>query len=243
MIARRLSPVVSFFATFPSKSPKWAFEHGRPKPRSVRARPSRLRLFCYSRELVAIETDTNLARLPRIPRGLPPMRQWLALSGVGIGDSRERSFQTLRRRTRGSGATAPSADDRFSRFPPVHRVEPEGRLRVRFDPFATPLENDRYLRKAEVQGLKKRGAQHVRIKGQAVELSPTDASASWDRRLASGFYPVAIFFSVWPSTRRRGQSCYRFFCARSRQRMERGSVGGDYTSRKGSSARSLPDCD
>jgi hypothetical protein len=43
-------------------------------------------------------------------------------------------------------------------------------------------------------------------------LSPTDASASWDRRLASGFYPVSIFFSVWPSTRRSGQSC--FFCAR-----------------------------
>ena len=25
---------------------------------------------------------------------------------------------------------------------------------------------------------------------------------------------VSIFFSVWPSTRRRGQSCCRFFCAR-----------------------------
>jgi hypothetical protein len=32
------------------------------------------------------------------------------------------------------------------------------------------------LRKAEVQGLQKRGAQHVRIKGQAVDLSPTHAS-------------------------------------------------------------------
>ena len=41
-----------------------------------------------------------------------------------------------------------------------------------------------------------------------------DASASWDRRLASRFYPVSIFFSVWPSTRRRGQSCCSFFCAR-----------------------------
>jgi hypothetical protein len=61
---------------------------------------------------------------------------------------------------------------------------------------AGPPRNDRYLRKAEVQGLQKRGAQHVRIKGQAVDLSPTDASASWDRRLASGFYPVSIFFSV-----------------------------------------------
>jgi impB/mucB/samB family len=47
-----------------------------------------------------------------------------------------------------------------------------------------------------------------------LDLSPTDASASWDRRSASGFYPVSIFFSVWPSTRRRGQSCCRFFCAR-----------------------------
>ena len=41
--------------------------------------------------------------------------------------------------------------------------------------------NVRFLRKAEVQGLQKRGAQHVRIKGQAVDLSPTDASASWER--------------------------------------------------------------
>ena len=61
-------------------------------------------------------------------------------------------------------------------------------------------------------------------------LSPTDASASWDRRLASGFYPVSIFFSVWPSTRRSGQSC--FFCARLAPADGRGSVGGDYISRK-----------
>ena len=33
------------------------------------------------------------------------------------------------------------------------------------------------------------------------------------------------------------------FSSRSRQRMGRGSVGGDYTSRKGSSAASLADCD
>ena len=66
----------------------------------------------------------------------------------------------------------------------------------RYGPFAKRSANGRCLRKAEVQGLQKRGAQHVRIKWQAVDLSPTDASASWDRRLASGFYPVSIFFSV-----------------------------------------------
>jgi hypothetical protein len=49
------------------------------------------------------------------------------------------------------------------------------------EPSDTLLANDRYLRKAEVQRLQKCGAQHVRIKGQAVGLSPTDASASWDR--------------------------------------------------------------
>jgi hypothetical protein len=89
----------------------------------------------------------------------------------------------------------------------------------------------RYLRKAEVQGLQKRGAQHVRIKGQAVDLSPTDASASWDRRL------------VWSSTRRRGNLAVASSALGWRQRMGRGSVGGDYTSRKGSSADSPPDCD
>ena len=35
-------------------------------------------------------------------------------------------------------------------------------------------------------------------------LSPTDASASWDRRLASLFYPVSIFFSLKRSGRQRG---------------------------------------
>src|SRR5580700_6792832 len=102
---------------------------------------------------------------------------------------------------------------------------------------------DRYLRKAEVQGLQKRGAQHVRIKGQAVDLSPTDASASWDRRLASGFYPVSIFFR---SGRQRGDRANLAVASSAlgwRQRMGRGSVGGDYISRKGSSAASLPDCD
>jgi hypothetical protein len=43
--------------------------------------------------------------------------------------------------------------------------------------------------KRKCKVFKKRDAQHVRIKGQAVDLSLTDASASWDRRLASGFYP------------------------------------------------------
>src|ERR1700720_656584 len=46
--------------------------------------------------------------------------------------------------------------------------------------------------KRKCKVFKKRDAQHVRIKGQAVDLSPTDASTSWDRRLASGFYPVSI---------------------------------------------------
>ena len=36
----------------------------------------------------------------------------------------------------------------------------------------------------------------------------------------------------WPSTRRSGQSCCRFSALGWRQRMGRGSVGGDYTSRK-----------
>src|SRR5580704_10688946 len=33
-------------------------------------------------------------------------------------------------------------------------------------------------------------------------------------KIGEWFLPASIFFSVWPSTRRRGQSCCRFFCAR-----------------------------
>jgi hypothetical protein len=61
------------------------------------------------------------------------------------------------------------------------RIDPCGEVNFRFGSFATRSMCDRYLPKAEVQGLQKRGAQHVRIKGQAVDLSPTDAPASWER--------------------------------------------------------------
>jgi hypothetical protein len=60
--------------------------------------------------------------------------------------------------------------------------------------------NVRYVRKAEVQGLQKRGAQHVQ-RGQAMNLSATYASASWERRSASG---SSIFFSLKRSGRQRG---------------------------------------
>jgi hypothetical protein len=58
---------------------------------------------------------------------------------------------------------------------------PFGRLFYAQAKFTTALRSAsvRMWREAEVQGLQKRGAQHVRIKGQAVDLSPTDASASW----------------------------------------------------------------
>jgi hypothetical protein len=67
--------------------------------------------------------------------------------------------------------------------------------------------------KRKCKVFKKRGAQHVRIKGQAVDLSPR-------------------------MRRHRGTDDWRVvsppfqFSSRSGQRMERGSVGGDYTSRK-----------
>ena len=109
-------------------------------------------------------------------------------------------------------------------------------------PFGKLSGNDRYLRKAEVESLQKRGAQHVRIKGQAVDLSPTDASASRDQRLTSGFYAVSIFSR---SDRQRGVGGTLAVASSAlgwRRRMGRGSVGSDYTSRKGSSAASPPDC-
>ena len=93
---------------------------------------------------------------------------------------------------------------------PQVRTTARGNLALRLAAAEWP----QFAQSGSARSSKAVGAQHVRIKGRAVDLSPTDASASWDRRLASGFYPVSIFFSFWPSTRRRGQSCCRFFCAR-----------------------------
>ena len=112
---------------------------------------------------------------------------------------------------------------------------PNGRVRL------AVRERPLFVRKAEVPGLQKRGAQHVRIKGQAVGLSPTDASASWDRIWL-------VVSTPFQFSSRSGRGAGRNLAVASsalgwRQRMGRGSVGGDYTSRKGSSAASLPDCD
>ena len=113
---------------------------------------------------------------------------------------------------------------------------------MRSFPYLTPSGNGRCLRKAKVQGLQKRGAQHVRMKGQAVDLSPTDASASCE-----DWRVVSIPFQFSPrSDRQRGVGGNLAVASSAlgwRQRMGRGSVGGDYTSRKGSSAASPPDCD
>ena len=84
-----------------------------------------------------------------------------------------------------------------------------------------PSRHDRYLRKAEVQGLQKRGAQHVRIKGAGYGLVADGCVGIAGPKIGEWFLPVSIFFSVWPAD----------------------EVGGDYTSRKGSSAASPPDCD
>jgi hypothetical protein len=97
--------------------------------------------------------------------------------------------------------------------------------------------------KRKCKVFKKRGAQHVRIKGQAVDLSPTMRRhrGTEDWRVVS----TPFQFSSRSGRQRgdRGQSCCRFFCARLASAEGRGSVGGDYTSRKGSSAASPPDCD
>ena len=109
-------------------------------------------------------------------------------------------------------------------------------------PVRGMLLDDRYLRKAEVQGLRKRGAQHVR-KGQALDLSPTDKSdrGTEDWRVVS----TPFQFSSRSGRQRDvgGNLAVASSALGWRQRMGRGSVGGDCISRKGSSAASLPDCD
>ena len=63
-------------------------------------------------------------------------------------------------------------------------------------------------------------------------------------KIGEWFLPRFNFLRrVWPSTRRRGNLAVASSALGWRQRMGRGSVGGDYISRKGSSAASLPDCD
>jgi hypothetical protein len=50
-----------------------------------------------------------------------------------------------------SGQTEARLKSAFSGFAHVHRPDFEGQKRVRFDPFATPSANDRYLRRTASQ--------------------------------------------------------------------------------------------
>ena len=132
----------------------------------------------------------------------------------------------------------PVAEDRFPTHIPVHGTDLEGPLRVELTRFVRPFGNDRCLRKAE--GC----AQRVRIRdrrglvGDACAGMVGGMIGEW---LLPRFY--FLFVEALAVNATSLQSCYRFFCARLAPADGARVGNGDYTSRKGSSAASPPDCD
>ena len=102
----------------------------------------------------------------------------------------------------------------------------------RLDPFATPSGNVGI--RAKRKTLQKRCAQHLRMTGQAMDLSATHAWRHGSDDWLSGFCRVShsLFVGgVWPSTRQSGQSWF-FLCSVGASEGGRGSPTGERVSRK-----------